>query len=151
MAPLLQASSRPEDVRGRINPSWIRILWTSRGVMTPSRTRASRLRSNRRGASGGQSCGLARIGSGARTDSGAGCAGAGLAGTAAEGIAPPPEAGAKGSGAAPWAGGTDTGASREPGGTIVSGWACTKGMLAKGSSPREVRASNRWEGLGAMG
>jgi hypothetical protein len=48
-------------------------------------------------------------------------------------------------------GGTATGASKEAGGTIVSGWACTKGMLAKGSSPREVRASNRWEGREAMG
>lgn len=113
--------------------------------MTRSRTKASRLRSNRRGASGGQSCGRARIGSGASTDSGAGCAGA-----ASEGNAPPLEAGAKAAGSAPWEEGTATGASNEAGGTMASGWACTKGMLTKGSIPRDVRANNRWEGRGAM-
>jgi len=114
--------------------------------MTRSRTKASRLRSNRRGVSGGQSCGRARIGSGARTDSGAGCAG-----SAADGIDTPPDAGAKAAGSAPWEEGTATGASNEAGGTIVSGWACTKGMLTKkGSIPRDVRANNSWEGRGAM-
>ena len=113
--------------------------------MTRSRTKASILRSNRRGASGGQSCGRAGIGSGARADSGAGCTG-----SAADGIAPPPEAGAKAAGSAPWEEGTATGASKEAGGTIVSGWACTKGMLTKGGIPRDVRANNRWEGRGAM-
>ena len=86
------------------------------------------------------------IGSPARTASGAGCAGA-----AADGIGPPSEAGAKAGGSAPWEEGTATGASKEAGGTIVSGWACTKGMLTKGSIPRDVRANNRWEGRGAMG
>ena len=120
--------------------------------MTRSRTKASRLRSNRRGASGGQSCGRARIGSGARTDSGprTDC-GAGCDGAAADGIAPPPEAGAKAAGSAPWEEGTATGASNEAGGTSVSGWACTKGMLTKGSMPRDVRANNKLERRGAMG